>query len=182
MSKPVWKPTPLTRVVDLPDPAGHVRDELCPHCGSTPPTWTPTRIVQAIRVWRERYGRTPSREDWARASYEHPTIKTVDRVFVSLTRATEAAGFAARTPGPEKFWTRDRIREAIQAWAQRHGGDPPTKKQWMKSSPDHPTCELVVGEWRGEGGWNGAISDAGFFPRGKWGHRYTNPDRERRVA
>lgn len=164
------------------DIATHVCTGLCPSCGGTPPLWPPEKIVQAIRAWNDTHGHPPSRDEWRYATYEHPTIETVDRVFGTLTRATLAAGLTPRKPGPAKVWTRDKIREAIQRWANRHGGKPPRKIDWMHSAPDHPTCETVVLEWKGDGGWNGAISDAGYFPRGKWGHRYATAERTTRIA
>lgn len=146
-----------------------VAEGNCPHCGGMPPLWTPQAIVEALQAWASKHGRTPSRDDWRAATRSNPAVETVDRVFGTLNHALEAAGLPTRIAGPQKHWTRDRIIEAIQAWARRYN-EPPRKSDWYKAAPEHPNCETVCKEF---GRWNLAIEEAGFFPRGKWGHRYT---------
>ncbi len=66
----------------------------------------------------------------------------------------------------ERYWTRERIRKAIQLWAATHDNKPPTARQWRKRGENHPASTSVYG-YPGSvyRSWNEAITDAGFTPR-----------------
>lgn len=149
----------------------YVLPGLCSCCGRTPPIWTPDEIVGAVLAWHANYGRVPSRDDWARASLENPSIQTVERVFGGMSAAILAAGLAPRKPGPEMVWTQERIVLAIQHHATLKGG-PPRQKDWSASAPWHPTFTTVRERF---GSWNAAIKAAGFIPERRGGRRGRRP-------
>jgi hypothetical protein len=61
--------------------------------------WSRETTVAALRVWAESWGRSPSLEQWRRASPAHPSAATVRRLFGSWNAAVEEAGFVPRRPG-----------------------------------------------------------------------------------
>jgi Homing endonuclease associated repeat len=61
--------------------------------------WSRESTLAAIHAWAESRGRSPSLEQWRRASAMHPSAATVRRLFGSWNAAVEAAGFVARRPG-----------------------------------------------------------------------------------
>jgi Homing endonuclease associated repeat len=63
-----------------------------------------------------------------------------------------------------RYWTRERVVEAIQRWAAEHG-QPPTASQWMHSGDDHPAATGIYGASGVFDSWNAAIAAAGFTPR-----------------
>lgn len=69
----------------------------------------------------------------------------------------------------EAFWTPEAIVGAIQAWADEHGGIPPSARDWLRPLGGvFPTVSHVLHVC---GSWNAAIAAAGFSarPRGKYG-------------
>lgn len=95
---------------------------------------------------------------------------------------------------PIKYWTPERVVEAIQRWAREHDGVPPVANDWRRPPPGYPSTTSVYRTRARPNGafrtWNEAIEDAGFTPkkqgnqsgkrgpnRGPWGHLRT---RERR--
>jgi hypothetical protein len=59
-------------------------------------------------------------------------------------------------------WTRERAIEAVQAWAQVHGGDPPTVSEADASGSPVPcksSAKILFGSWAA------MIEAAGFTPR-----------------
>lgn len=64
----------------------------------------------------------------------------------------------------QRRWTRERIIEAIRAWAVKHGF-PPTSDDWQRGTPDHPAVSSIRGgpnpPFRT---WSEALSAAGFEP------------------
>lgn len=61
----------------------------------------------------------------------------------------------SRTP----IWTRERLIVALRQWAERHGGEPPRRRDWNTAGPDHPTGESV---YRVFGSWSEALRAAGL--------------------
>jgi hypothetical protein len=83
------------------------------HPGAIERRWTRERVLEAMRVWRERYGRLPSSYDWSRASARRrggdalarlgqgdwPSASVVTSVFGSWANArADAHGAATRAP------------------------------------------------------------------------------------
>lgn len=64
---------------------------------------------------------------------------------------------------PRGYWTRERIIEAIQLWAEQHDGQPPTSQDWGngigKTPPGWPAYSTVRNKF---GTWTDAIEAAGF--------------------
>ena len=87
------------------------------------------------------------------------------------------------------FWSRDRIIEAIQEWADRFG-TPPTAPKWNVAASGHDSARWKAGTWphlsyvqRIFGSWANAIEAAGFprpLPKGRPPGAVT--DEERREA
>lgn len=78
---------------------------------------------------------------------------------------------------PKKYWTRERIIEAICEWVAEYG-EPPTAMQWSPSQARRAGLGWMAerwesGEWpvlttvqKAFGSWNAGIAAAGFTPRG----------------
>ena len=73
-----------------------------------------------------------------------------------------------------KRWTQDEIVNAIQLWANQHGGQPPKYVDWTPSrgAVKESVC---IGLWptgrqvtRAFGSWNAAIQAAGLVARNPW--------------
>jgi hypothetical protein len=64
--------------------------------------WSHEAILAALQAWAQAWGRSPSLEQWRRASAAHPSAATVRRLFGSWNAAVEAAGFAPRRPGERR--------------------------------------------------------------------------------
>lgn len=87
---------------------------------------------------------------------------------------------------PEKWWTRERIIEAIQRWAQEHGS-PPRSTDWTAGHPDRlwPAKSNVYLGTRNKSApfatWADAIEAAGF-PRPRRGYYKRTPEVRARMA
>lgn len=64
-----------------------------------------------------------------------------------------------------RYWTKERVKQAIQAWADNHHGQPPTATEWMRKGDNHPAATGIYGPKGVYQTWNEAIADAGFTPR-----------------
>jgi hypothetical protein len=67
-----------------------------------PPRWQAgdrSGIVAAIRAWTSTHDVVPIGQEWLRASPEHPSARTVVRVFGSWEPAIRAAGYRPAAPG-----------------------------------------------------------------------------------
>jgi hypothetical protein len=65
----------------------------------------------------------------------------------------------------ERWWTRERIIEAIQVWAAQYG-HAPTYDEWKKSGKGHPAVKSISdGPHAPFSKWSEAIEAAGFRPR-----------------
>jgi hypothetical protein len=69
----------------------------------------------------------------------------------------------ARAAAAESYWTRERIIEAIQLWAEEHDGKPPTAESWRREEPGYPFVGVVLRRFES---WNEAITAAGFQANG----------------
>jgi Homing endonuclease associated repeat len=61
--------------------------------------WNEDAVLDAIRAWHARHGRTPGVADWRNAGYGHPAFTTVIDRFGSWNKAIERAGFQTRSVG-----------------------------------------------------------------------------------
>lgn len=66
------------------------------------------------------------------------------------------------SPGYLRRWTKQAVIDAIQDWADEHGGIPPTSRQWHVSRGADVPSEKVVRRLFGK--WSTAIEAAGFLP------------------
>lgn len=65
----------------------------------------------------------------------------------------------------QRFWTREKVIEAIQAWATEHGYSP-TSREWSRSGKDHPAITTILdGPNPVFKSWSEALIAAGFKPR-----------------
>lgn len=60
-----------------------------------------------------------------------------------------------------RYWTEERVIDAIRAWAAEHG-EQPRARQWARATPDSPAYATVQELF---GCWNGGIRAAGFVGR-----------------
>lgn len=66
------------------------------------------------------------------------------------------------TDDPNRYWTRTEIIASIRRWAVKHGGRPPTLRDWKPAGEDWPDATTVQHKF---GSWNKGIIAAGFVPR-----------------
>lgn len=125
-------------------------------------------ILESFREWAQMFGRPPTAPEW-NASAEHggrpwPSATNVINHFGSWSAGLRAAGFEPRPVGVKldgRYWPRERIIEAIRAWAAEHGS-PPTVSLWRTAGETRPAVATVVYHF---GSWNAAIRAAGLEPR-----------------
>jgi hypothetical protein len=119
--------------------------------------------IAAVKAWAGEHGHPPARRDSDDADAGVlPSHVTASRLFGSWADLVEAAGFHARRrhrlrPPPrrhaatrEAHWTRERIVDAIKAWAVEHG-EPPCSTDWRTRGEGRPTeanARKVFGSWR----------------------------------
>lgn len=78
------------------------------------------------------------------------------RAFGTWTKALQDAGLD-HTPRNRTVWTDEQILEALRADAERLGRTP-TYGDWLRSSPDHPSAQVVAHRF---GSWAKATRAAG---------------------
>lgn len=134
----------------------------CPHCGHSKPTWTPGRILEALREDAAARGRTPFQYEWRAATIGTPAAETVREMFGSWASALALAGLEpAIRSNSVRHWTRDEVIAAIFDWRYRHGGLP-RAHDWAHQTAETPSWQQVR---RLFGSWNAAIAAAGYEPR-----------------
>jgi len=117
--------------------------------------WTKDRILDALRADAEKRGKAPSSHEWDRAAPDRPTRAVVIREFGTWAKALQAAGLDHTRN--RTVWTDEQILEALRSDAERLGRTP-TYGDWRRSSPDHPSAQVVAHRF---GSWAKAISAAG---------------------
>lgn len=106
-------------------------EKFCEAAGVTPRTgvagrkrgWTKERVVAAMRLHRERTGRSPSSEAWKHSDRgdDYPNTKVVQRLFGTWLAAIKEAGIPPTVRGVHAQQTRyvltpsERMRVAIEA-------------------------------------------------------------------
>lgn len=140
-----------------------VRAGRCECCGRTKPTWTPEKILVAIRRWAETHdGFGPASKEWRTAAVWHPAHSTVNEIFGGMTAANDAAGVKhPRRKNAADVWTRESIILAILRWNFEYG-ELPRWADWRNALPDYPSHYIVR---RVFGSWNVAVVAAGYEPR-----------------
>lgn len=63
--------------------------------------------------------------------------------------------------GCGRYWTRDRIADAVRAWVARYGRQP-KYNQWRTATPSTPSSTTVQDRF---GSWSAGMRYAGFEPR-----------------
>lgn len=84
----------------------------------------------------------------------------------------------------QRYWTRERLIEAMRAWAADNGRAP-VMEDWERGSEDHPAVRSIfTGPSQPFKSWSELLLAAGFTPRQRRGPRWTNEkfDRKTRAA
>jgi hypothetical protein len=151
-------------------------------------------VLDAIRLWNERYGEPPTLADWepsrARArgqewrlerfeAGEWPSTRVVRYHFGTMSAAIAAAGLRGRrrpTRVRPHLRSADSVLEAIAAWVERYG-ETPGMADWDPSRARRAgqmwrVTRFYEGDWpsvatvrRHFGSLNAAVREAGFDPR-----------------
>jgi transposase len=80
----------------------------------------------------------------------------------------------------QKYWTSEKVVEAIQRWAIEQGA-PPSYQEWLLSGPGHPALWTIIsGNNPAFSSWSEALQAAGFEPR-KRRRKMTPLDRQARA-
>lgn len=81
----------------------------------------------------------------------------------------------------QRVWTRDKVIEAIQAWAVKHG-HAPTHDEWSRSGKDHPaTATILSGPYPVFSSWSEALIAAGFKPRVRRSSKRLTPKQRQEI-
>ena len=142
-------------------PPGRV-EVVCPECGQ--PRFVESREDAGARCMR------CSMMGNSFAQGRPPGSYTAEQLEV---HAAHARDVMLDRFGHVEWWTREKVIAAIQAWANRHGGRPPTSTKWRTTGAgatflidgqvgSYPCAVTVAGLF---GSWNAAIKAAGFKPR-----------------
>ena len=70
-------------------------------------------------------------------------------------------GCQAQKLHQDKYWTEERVIEAIQRWASQHG-QPPGARDWVRRGDHHPSMSAVYGPHSPFPNWSDAVEAAGF--------------------
>jgi hypothetical protein len=127
--------------------------------------WASDQVVEAISLWVQDTGTTPSFRDWrASPNALHPSkwelewprwphASAATTHFETWTAALHAAGFTRRYRGP---WSDDEILDALRTWTHEHGR-PPSVSAWGRGTLEHPVAGTVK---RRFGRWSAAVAAA----------------------
>ena len=155
--------------------------EICPHCMCEVDVDPQPHRPGCAGIGKSRTTTEPvlAREDWP--AQQKKDAKAAAEAGVRLSLGEEAAvgqaagssaatsegelervasSPSARRPGPAPKWTREKIIEAIQAWAAEHDGKPPTLRNWYAASDEYPSEHHVKRVFAAA--WADAIEAAGF--------------------
>ncbi len=121
------------------------------------PHWDRTSMIAAATAHARHHGRRPRQTDWRNAAEDHPSAKTVARLFGSWPALLQAAGITSNQP---PTWSTEQIINALQTWAETHKR-PPHKSDWQRRDPTdtRPTATTVATRF---GTWNTALHAAGL--------------------
>lgn len=125
--------------------------------------WTDDEIIQAMRDWEVVFGKPPMNADWETSDPEglYPTSNTVRHHFGSW-RTAVALAFPPKTKRhPRDYWTKERIIEVMQIWADEHDGLPPARADFKLRNglPNAVTVEKRFGSM------HTAMKEAGLIIR-----------------
>jgi hypothetical protein len=141
--------------------------------------WTREVVIEAIRLFVDRYGRIPTAQEWspalARQGYRDdladrfyaegcwPTVTTVKDLFGSWNAGMTAAGFTPRGVGKRGpgSWSREAILAALLRQPRQ-----PACREWRHSGFDHPQVSTVKNVF---GSWSAMLEAAGLerLPAGR---------------
>jgi hypothetical protein len=130
--------------------------EIAP--STRPYSWTEPQIVQALRRWRRRTGRTPRSMEWAKAPAGYPSAGTVRAHFGHFSDALAAAGLQPHSKRDYtlRYWRREEILASLRAWAEEHGRSP-IAFEWIRAGAEHPCSSTVRNHF---GRWDDALGAA----------------------
>jgi hypothetical protein len=140
--------------------------------------WDRESVIAAVRAFAERHGRSPTTAE-LKGAEELPSREVIIRYCGSLEACRDVleAQKGAKPangwlPPVHQRWDRERIVEAIKAFAAEHGR-PPMSTDWKRASADHPGVGSVVGHF---GSFAAGLAAAGYVSR------RTSWDRDQIVA
>jgi hypothetical protein len=136
--------------------------------GVRKPAWDRESVLAAFREFAERNDRSPNTAELREADNGLPMPETIGRHFGSLDALRAELGLEAPArrrrrqwlPPVNQRWDREKIVDAIQAFAAERGR-PPTSKDWKRTGDGHPDWSAVA---RHFGSFGAALSAAGFTP------------------
>lgn len=140
----------------------------CQGCNTTlpPKTW-----VGRDRKWCSETCR--KRTLYSRRCVDCGAVCNTDGRVTDASERCKAC--AERRVHETRQWTPETVIAAINLWADRHGGVPPTATQWSAQTPsEFPYPSTVIREF---GSWSAAITAAGFdaFTVGHYGRDGEDP-------
>lgn len=156
--------------------------KLCVRCfGESRRVWDRESILEALDLWVEHFGESPTVTDWnpafavkcseatrrekreRYATGRWPSIHTVYKYFSSWNEMLRQAG---REPNRRMIakgtWTKEAIIAAIREWAEIRGRLP-TIEAWTKAEVGVHPCATTVRNVFGT--WGQALEAAGFEAR-----------------
>ena len=121
------------------------------------PHWDRASVIEAATAHTRRHGSPPRQTQWRNAGQDHPSAKTVARLFGSWPALLQAAGIASDRP---PTWSAEQIIRTLRDWADTHKR-PPHKSDWQRrdSTDARPTATTVAKRF---GTWNTALQAAGL--------------------
>jgi Homing endonuclease associated repeat len=120
-----------------------------------PPRITEERIVEALRAYREKHGRSPSSSAW-KAAGELPAAETIIRHCGSWRAALTLAGLPAPAPTQQRP-SDSEVLAALRSYA-REVGAAPTIRAWT-ADRRRPGVKLIRSRFRS---WAAALDHAGI--------------------
>ena len=123
-----------------------------------PAAWSDDEIIAGLQEWAARYGRPPNSCEWIAGSPDRPGSLCVRRRFGSWERALKRAGLKANARRQGRYWTDAEIKQALRAWARRHGRAPKAR-DWTRAQQSHPCARSVAHHY---GSFQAAVSAAGL--------------------
>lgn len=133
---------------------------------------SPTTVVRwTDPVYYERQRRASLERKLAR---KVPCPECGKLIWYTSTRCASCQGKLVRA---QRYWTRERIIEAIQEWARVHGRRP-VSGDWQRAGEGHPSASGIYGTRDPEfSSWSEALRAAGFTAPtgvGRGNSRWTN--------
>jgi Homing endonuclease associated repeat len=114
------------------------------------------QILNALREFGERLGRTPTAAEWKR--FGRPYESTIVKRFGSFSEACRRAGIEPRPSTRPPVWSDEQLLDALREAAERLGRTPTLKDL------GRPSGATLIGRFRS---WEQACRLVGLEPRGR---------------